>query len=89
MLGTDIPQGSLFYAKSGRRLKVKFTSEMRAQTIEAIKELHKLVESRRIPAPKYDKRCKKCSLKHDCLPKLANNQNSARGYLAEEFNKHI
>lgn len=68
MFCCDIPFGYLYYGEIRRRVKVVFDSQLRSQTEEMIREMHKLYSQRHTPKVKRRKACNACSLKHVCLP---------------------
>jgi len=77
--GVTIDRGMLFYGQTRRRVSVAFDQNLRARTTEMAMKFHKLVEEARIPAAKYSRACKNCSLLADCQP---NSRKSAANYLA-------
>jgi len=81
MLGTDIPEGAIFYGKTRRRLDVVFGDELRTLTTETAQHLHKLLKSGKTPPPKYDKRCEHCSLFDVCMPKTLRQRRSVAEYI--------
>jgi len=70
MLGVPIPGGAVFHAASKRRREVEFTAELRALTVNAAAELHKLLDSQHVPAAVFKPACEECSLYEICLPKV-------------------
>ena len=82
MLEVHIPRGALFYGKTRKRTEVEFTQELREETEDAARRLHRLIESESTPAATYEKKCGKCSLIELCQPKaIAKGTHSARRYL--------
>ena len=69
MLGTEVPEGALFYGRNRRRQQVVFDAVLREETQQAAARLHALIASGRTPLPRYGKKCDSCSLKDVCLPK--------------------
>lgn len=72
---TEIQEGYLFYGEKRRRTKVKFTEQLRNDVKRALLEMHQLMEKGFTPKVKQSKKCKACSLRDLCLPKLSKNQN--------------
>lgn len=68
MFQTSIARGAVFHADSKRRREVEFTAELRASTQAAVKELHALLESQRVPPAILKRACEECSLFEICLP---------------------
>lgn len=73
MLLVNIPEGSLYYGETKRRVRVAFTPEMRERVRELILEMHQYTKSGYTPRPKPTKGCNACSLQEVCLPKLNRN----------------
>ncbi len=70
MLVTEISDGALFYGENKRRTEIIFDEELRGQVRSTCLEMHKLYQSERTPKVKTGKKCRACSLKDICLPKL-------------------
>ena len=69
--GVLIPYGYIFYIGSRRRVRVQFTSELRARTLEAIARAFQIASQETIPPPLSGglvARCPHCSLLPLCLP---------------------
>lgn len=70
MLGVSVPEGSLFYGTTRRRVVVPLTPELRRETEAAAVRLHELIESGTTPPAVYEKaRCDRCSLLDLCEPR--------------------
>jgi len=81
MLGNDVPSGALFYGQTRRRLDVLFDSSLRRETDGAAAAAHELIQAGKTPKPVYAKRCDRCSLAADCLPRTMEKKRSVRSYL--------
>ena len=81
MLNVEIPGGAMFYGKTRRRLDVSFDGELRRETERAAREAHELLASGRTPEPAYTKKCERCSLVNQCLPKVIQKRPSVKRYL--------
>lgn len=81
MLNVHIPAGAIFYGQTRHRLDVVFDEALRRKTEEAAKQAHVLIESGYTPKPVYAKRCERCSLKAECLPKTMQKKRSVKTYL--------
>jgi CRISPR-associated exonuclease Cas4 len=68
-LRKPIRRGFLYYAKTGRRLAVRFSGKLRKQTIQAIQAMRQLLETQQCPDIRYSRKCPRCSLYTLCLPK--------------------
>ncbi|MBI2440068.1 MAG: CRISPR-associated protein Cas4 [Lentisphaerae bacterium] len=85
MLNCHIPAGALFYGLSRRRKDILLTDELRHGTEEAAVRLHHLVNAGVTPPATYAKKCEKCSLLAQCMPKTAGAGKSADKYLRSEI----
>lgn len=81
MLDVHIPAGAIFYGQTRHRLDVTFDGALRRETEEAAKQTHALIDSGCTPKPVYAKRCERCSLKGECLPKTMQKRRSVKTYL--------
>jgi len=70
MTGKPVPAGALFYATSKRRREVKIDSALRERVTDAAAALRALLDAAVLPAPTFDNRCDKCSLRELCQPAL-------------------
>ena len=70
MLCYQIPVGYLFYDEIHRRQKVEITQDLRDFVLHTLAEMHKEYSRRATPKVKVTKKCRSCSLKDLCLPKL-------------------
>jgi CRISPR-associated exonuclease Cas4 len=80
--GVPVPCGALYYIRARLRVVVQFTDELRRRTLDAAREYHRMVRTRSVPRARFDGRCRDCSLRHVCLPKLTDGHGRVRGYLA-------
>lgn len=83
MLGTAVPAGALFYARTRRRLDVPLDAGLRQLTEETAVRLHHLISSGVTPAPVREPKCERCSLLDVCMPGAP--ARSVRRYLAESL----
>jgi CRISPR-associated exonuclease Cas4 len=70
MFNQPVRRGAIFHAVSKRRRDVEFTPQLRDLTENAILELHRLLETAKVPPALLKPACKECSLYEICLPKL-------------------
>lgn len=70
MLCCQIPTGYLFYDEIHRRQKVELTEELRRFVLQTLAEMHKAFSRQVTPKVKVTKKCRNCSLKDLCLPKV-------------------
>lgn len=80
MLAARIEKGYLFYFEIRRREEVYFSKELREEMVQAIEEMHNYMDRGYTPKVKTGNRCKTCSLKDICLPKLNMNK-SVKQYI--------
>jgi len=81
MLSVSVPRGALFYGRTRRRLDVAFDDSLRKETEDAATKAHQLIASGITPPPVYEKRCERCSLVAECLPKAMQKRRSVKTYL--------
>jgi len=81
MLGIDVLSGALFYGQTRRRLDVLFDASLRRETERAAEAAHELIQAGKTPKPVYAKRCDRCSLAAECLPRTMEKKRSVRSYL--------
>ena len=82
MLSVSVPNGAIFYGRTRRRLDVTFDEAIRKETEEAAEQARKLIASGITPPPVYEKRCERCSLIEECIPKSVGKKSSVKRYLA-------
>jgi CRISPR-associated exonuclease Cas4 len=81
MLAVHIPQGSLFYGETRRRVAVDLTGELRELVSGMAAEMHAYFERGYTPRVKPSKACKACSLAEVCLPSLQGKVMPASKYI--------
>lgn len=84
MLLCEIPEGSLFYGETKRRLKVILDDGLRQRVKTILNEMHELYDKRYTPKVKLSKKCKACSLTEICMPQLCKNT-SAINYIKKNI----
>ncbi len=70
MLDVAIPRAALFYGMPRRRTDVELDRRLRDETVALTERLHRLTEAAETPPPPPRKRCRSCSLRDLCLPRL-------------------
>lgn len=78
MTGLPVPSGEIFYGKTRRRVAIEMTPSLRALTVDSVRRLRDLIQSRRTPPAEPGRKCDRCSLLGLCLPRLVR-IGSARG----------
>jgi CRISPR-associated exonuclease Cas4 len=81
MLSVSVPSGAIFYGRTRRRFDVSFDDSLKRETEEVAKRTHQLIASGKTPPPVYEKRCERCSLMRECLPKAIGKRPSVKRYL--------
>lgn len=77
MYHTTIPEAALLYISSHRRYQVQLNEALRQEVRSTAKALREIRKNLLIPAAVYGPKCKKCSIRDFCMPKL---QKSAINY---------
>jgi CRISPR-associated exonuclease Cas4 len=85
MLGTVVQSGAVYHEQSKSRRVVEFTTELRGETEAAVKQLHDLLETRRIPPAVLKPQCRGCSLRGHCLPEAFGDPVTVASYLGGLF----
>jgi len=86
MTGQAVEEGYLWYWQTRKREFVAFDKNLRKQTFEVILQVKKIFTSGSLPKPKYEKKCKACSLLDICNPQLIEHDNSAT-YIKQLFSQ--
>lgn len=70
MLACPIPEGSLYYGETRRRVAVEFSPELRRRVEDMLSEMRQYAARGYTPEVRPHKGCRACSLQELCLPKL-------------------
>ena len=84
MMNTQVKRGAFFYGKIRRRVQVEIHDGLRKQTEEIIAAVHEIVSQKQVPAARYEKKCRNCSLLDICMPK-AMNEKKLKGYMNDLY----
>jgi CRISPR-associated exonuclease Cas4 len=84
MMNTQVKRGAFFYGKIRRRVQVELDDELRKQTEEIITAVHEIVSQKKVPAVRYNEKCRNCSLEETCMPKAMNERKLDR-YIKELY----
>lgn len=87
MFNTEIPEGSLFYGETRRRVVVEFSLELRQKVFEYAQRMHDLFDNGITPLPVYKTHCKSCSLIDICLPQILSGKKKVSDYLRNELER--
>lgn len=80
MFDTVIPECSIYYGESNKRITFEINSDIRAFTLECAKEMHRIYDFGIVPNPVYKQHCRNCSLFNECMPKTPS-QTAVNNYL--------
>lgn len=81
-------QGAIFYGKTRRRHVVEFNDTLRHLTHDAIKKCRDIMVNKYTPKPHYStSKCRNCSLKNQCHPKIFNK--NAKAWLYKHIHAEI
>ena len=86
MFVTSIPVGYLFYESTKRREKVELNGDLREVVKKISLQMHDYFRRGRTPVVKTSAKCRACSLKELCLPKLEKSP-SVEKYIADHIGK--
>ena len=82
MLGVDVPEGSVWYGGPRRRVRVEFTSALRRQVVDVVRQIREQLVGAALPEAPNDQRCRECQLRHHCLPDVVAVPGRVRRYVA-------
>jgi CRISPR-associated exonuclease Cas4 len=68
--GYQVPVGYVYSASDRRRHEIPITDELIEAMSSAAEDMRALLAADRIPAARNDRRCRRCSLREDCIPEL-------------------
>lgn len=85
--GAKIQAGAIFFIDAHRRDEVLLTDELRRKTWETAGAIAEMIEAQKpIPAV-YSAKCRKCSLREACQPKVGKSSRSYSNRLWDEVTK--
>ncbi len=68
--GFDVPHGYVYSVAERRRHPVPIDDEALARVVAAATAIRKLLHAASLPLARNDTRCRRCSLRDDCLPEV-------------------
>ena len=71
MYAVSIDEGALFYIDAHQRVPVEFTAELRTLTLRTAELLWECFRNGSLPNAEETAKCKKCSLREECMPELS------------------
>jgi CRISPR-associated exonuclease Cas4 len=75
--GFEVPIGYVYSVAERRRHAVIIDAELVDRVVSAAAAARAVLQSRALPAARNDSRCRRCSLRDDCLPELTNGRPTA------------
>jgi CRISPR-associated exonuclease Cas4 len=88
MTGQAVPRGAIYHHSSRKRREVECTSELRAQVVQAIQAIRRMLADKQLPPPVNDHRCTKCSLQESCMPAVVDEGRRASAVVRDLFTIH-
>jgi CRISPR-associated exonuclease Cas4 len=77
--GYAVDVGYIYSAADRRRHGVPITDELVARMLAAADEMRGLLGHTQLPSARNDRRCRRCSLREDCLPELTHSRTHETG----------
>ncbi|GAA4201778.1 CRISPR-associated protein Cas4 [Actinocatenispora rupis] len=68
--GFNVPRAAIYSVAEHRRHPVELTDDLYDTVVAAAEALRDILRSHTIPAARNDTRCRRCSLRDDCMPGL-------------------
>lgn len=84
MFHTSIPKAALFFTSSHRRQEIVLDDALRKRTESLAGELHRIRRALSVPQVAYSAKCKRCSLKELCMPKVRKSSETYLNRLCSE-----
>jgi CRISPR-associated exonuclease Cas4 len=75
--GFEVPTGYIYSVAERRRHPVAIDAELLQRVVAAAAAVRQVLSSRTLPAARNDSRCRRCSLRDDCLPELTSRRDGA------------
>lgn len=88
MTGKAVPRGAIYHHSSRKRREVACTPELRAQVVQTIQAIRRMLASKQLPPPVNDTRCTHCSLRESCLPDVIDEGRRAAALVRDLFTIH-
>jgi CRISPR-associated exonuclease Cas4 len=85
MFRTRIPVGVIFASADRRRHQVRVGPELRERVAAAAERVREILGQETLPAALSDRRCRRCSMHHACMPKVLAGQRAFANAAAELF----
>ncbi len=88
MTGQSVPRGAIYHHSSRKRREVECTPELRAQVVQSIQAIRRMLTEKQLPPPVNDHRCTKCSLLESCMPAVVDEGRRASAVVRDLFTIH-
>ncbi|MER7420774.1 CRISPR-associated protein Cas4 [Micromonospora peucetia] len=75
--GFDVPTGYIYSVAERRRHAVTIDADLLGRVVAATGAVRRLLDTPTLPAARNDTRCRRCSLREDCLPELTDGRRQA------------
>ena len=75
--GYRVPIGYVYSASDRRRHEIAITDDLIQVMAAAAEDVRSLLLADRLPVARNDRRCRRCSLREDCLPELTHTRTGA------------
>lgn len=85
MTGQSVPRGAIYHHSSRRRREVTLTGALRDRVGVVVKQIRAMLESKVLPPPVNDARCRHCSLIEACMPSVIGEQQRAAALVRNLF----
>lgn len=79
MLAIDVQRGAIYYHGERCRNEVEFEHTLRKETIDTIETIRGMLQAQHLPPALNDARCRRCSLRTECLPGVVGDSARLRG----------
>ncbi|MFD5728934.1 CRISPR-associated protein Cas4 [Streptomyces sp. NPDC058368] len=70
MFSRPVPQAVVYSGTDRRRHTIPIDETLRSRVLQTAQQVRNLLDRGELPRPPADRRCKRCSLATDCMPKL-------------------
>ncbi len=85
MLKVYIPQAAFFYGRPRKRYQVIIDEPLRQLTKNLVSKMRRLTEAGITPTVKYSKKCDKCSLLNQCMPRITGIEKKVTAYIKKNI----
>ncbi|MDY6029969.1 MAG: CRISPR-associated protein Cas4 [Acidaminococcaceae bacterium] len=85
MFHTRINRSAIYYKGDNSRTAVDITDELRNTVAATAAEMNRLYGMRTTPKAEFSSKCKRCSLREKCMPRLTGRKRSVVNYVAQHM----